>query len=74
MTHLHTKGGAKHYRAIPKCVKVKFSREKWIISMKIILKWSFLLLHFLSTAECMYSFNFTAYFDRVIRKSVLFPT
>ena len=49
-------------------------REKWIISMKIILKWSFLLLHFLSTAECMYSFNFTAYFDRVIRKSVLFPT
>ena len=52
---------------------MKFSREQWIISMKIISKWLFLSSYFPSTAECMYSLTFTAYFDRVIRKSVLFP-
>ena len=32
------------------------------------------LIRFSLTTECMYIFNFTAYFDRVIRNSVLFVT
>ena len=32
------------------------------------------LIRFSLTTECMYIFNFTAYFDRVIQNSVLFVT